>query len=80
MNALRRVEVYLIDFGDNVLEVCAEADCNDEELLAFGNAEHGGDWVDVIRGEGSAFKPVLCLHDPRRMHFVLVREEPDGCC
>ena len=80
MSGLRRVEVVRPHWGDRWMEVCAEGDCEDEELLAFANAEWGGGWGVVMHGSAAPFKPEPCVYDRRRTHFVLAREEPNGCC
>jgi hypothetical protein len=72
VSALRRIEVVRPHLGEYWMEVCAEADCRDEELLAFANAEYGDGWTHVWRESEKGFGPLPCIHDRRRMHFVLV--------
>jgi len=76
VSALRRIEVVRPHLGAYFMEVCAEGDCRDEELLAYANAEWGEGWSRVVRGvpPGAGLDPLPCRHDRRRKHFVLVRE------
>jgi hypothetical protein len=60
-------------FGIFCMQVCAEKDATDEEILLVCNRENvsgtTNGWVTVIRdGEGA---PVVCNDDPRRLHILV---------
>lgn len=65
------------------MQVCAERDATDEEILAVCNRENPSGttngWAEVVREtvEGSRFKtpdalPVQCAQSPERIHFVVL--------
>lgn len=65
------------------MQVCAESDATDDEILAVCNRENPSGttngWAEVVREavEGSMFKtpdavPVTCANDPQRTHFVVL--------
>ena len=61
------------------MQVCAEKDSTDKEVLEVANRENpsgtSGGWAEVYR-EGSSCddncKPVVCADDPERIHLMLV--------
>ena len=80
---MNRVEVAHPMIGICHMQVCAEADASDEEILATCNRENPSGtslgWCDVIRednrdsifGKGEKLKPVTCLDNPSRKHFLV---------
>jgi hypothetical protein len=64
------------------MQVCAEADATDEEILAVCNLENPSGttngWTTVIRrddpedaSEGQTLAPVRCETHPERLHFLV---------
>lgn len=70
---MERVEITKTFVGIFHMQVCAEADVTDAEILAVCNRENPSGttcgWASVVReGEGA---PVPCADDPlRRSHFL----------
>ena len=62
------------------MQVCAESEATDEEILGVANSEnpsgttHG--WCEVKRtlkdDESEKMLPVKCKDDPKRTHYLLV--------
>jgi hypothetical protein len=69
MSTLRRIEYLRGYLKEGVVEVCAEADCSDDELVRYAKQEHGGKWR-VVR-DSPQFAISKCPYDRRRAHFVL---------
>ena len=57
------------------MQVCAEEDTSDEEILRHCNIKHPSGtkhgWVEVKRS-GEEEAPVVCKENPQRMHFIVV--------
>ena len=56
------------------MQVCAEKDATDEEILKVCNQENmagtTNGWCDIVRsGDGA---PVVCADDPERLHILAV--------
>ena len=71
---MERVIVTRAMVGICHMQVCAEADVTDEEILKTANRENPSGttqgWCEVIReGDGA---PVVCAEYPERWHFMLV--------
>ena len=78
-----RVVVTRPIVGICLMQVCAEADTTDEEILAVCNCENPSGttngWSKVIRVavEGSMFEtdkalPATCADDSSRLHFLVL--------
>ncbi len=71
---MKRVEVTRGFVGICHMQVCAESDATDAEILTVCNQQnpsgtsHG--WSSVERGTGTAAAPVICGDDPGRTHFL----------
>ena len=70
-------------FGLAMMQVCAEKDATDEEILEVCNRENPSGttngWSDVVRtvDESNPFRtankmPIVCDDDPERLHFVVL--------
>lgn len=81
---MKRVEVTRQFVNVCTMQVCAEADATDEEILAVCNERNASGtsngWSEVVRAveEGSIFKgdsnklPVVCAAYPGRTHFLVL--------
>ena len=60
------------------MQVCAESDATDEEILEVCNRENPAGtrngWMTVARDneEDSRLRPVSCDDDPNRKHFIII--------
>lgn len=77
---MNRVEVSKPIHGLLLMQVCAESDVTDEEILETCNSENpsgtSGGWQEVIRGTrggrwGENQLPLKCEQNPERMHFLV---------
>lgn len=61
------------------MQVCAEVDATDEEILEVCNKDNPSGttngWTRVVRGAGEGMVgalPVICADDPGRTHFFVL--------
>lgn len=60
------------------MQVCADKEATDEEILAVANAENPSGttngWSEVVHEnhENKKLRPVVCSDDPNRNHFILI--------
>jgi len=78
---MNKVEVTREMIGLCYMQVCAEKDATDEEILQVCNSENPSGttngWVKVIRDiEDDKYAenmvPGVCANDPERLHFLIV--------
>lgn len=64
--------------GITAMQVCADAEATDEEILAVCNAENpsgtAGGWLEVAREDykHENARPSVCDDDPNRRHFLVI--------
>ena len=79
---MNRIETTRPIVGICYMQVCAESDATDEEILAHCNRDNpsgtSNGWGHVIReqpvgfwGEGANLAPTPCADDPKRTHFLV---------
>jgi hypothetical protein len=76
----KRVVVTRPIVGICFMQVCAEADATDEEILEVCNRENPSGtrngWTTVVRHAGDCgmatkmSEPTVCGSDPKRLHFL----------
>jgi hypothetical protein len=77
-----RIEVTRPIMGICHMQVCADADASDEEVLAFCNRENpagtSNGWSHIIRENAADgfwsdcdLAPKACANDPRRLHLII---------
>lgn len=75
---MKKVIVTNPFIGICYMQVCAEANATDEEILEVANCENPAGtrngWVRVAREneEDERLHPVICDNDPNRKHFILI--------
>ncbi len=75
---MEKVEVTMPFASICHMQVCAEKDATDEEILAVCNAENpsgtSAGWVEVVRynDEHPNQNPGPCSDHPERLHFLIV--------
>ena len=75
---MNRVEVTQPMIGICFMQVCAEWDATDEEILKVANSENpsgtANGWSEVAREnhEDEKMRPVTCENDKNRKHFILI--------
>lgn len=75
---MKRVEVTIPMIGLVYMQVCAEADATDEEILEVCNKENPAGtrngWVRVAREDHDRedARPVECADHPGRKHFIVI--------
>lgn len=71
---MNRVEVTRSFVGIYYMQVCAEKDASDKEILEVCNRENisgtTNGWMSVLR-EDSEHPPVACQDNPSRLHFLV---------
>lgn len=72
---MARVEVSAMMVGICHMQVCAERDVSDEEILAVCNRENPSGtslgWTTVIREGEAKQEPIQCADDASRLHFLV---------
>jgi hypothetical protein len=72
---MNRVVVTRPMIGLLYMQVCAETDATDEEILATCNRENlcgtTNGWAGVYRGDEEGKKPGPCDDHPGRTHFIV---------
>jgi len=75
---MERVVVSIPFAGICYMQVCAEADATDEEILEVANRENPAGtengWMEVARenDEDTRKRPVPCADYPGRKHFIVI--------
>lgn len=75
---MKRIEITRGIVGIYAMQVCAEQDVTDEEVLAVCNRENPAGtelgWTQVARADFKQenLRPVACNDDPGRLHLIAV--------
>jgi len=75
---MNRVQVTIPFLGIFYMQVCAESDATDEEILKVANRDNPSGtrngWSTVVREnhENEKLRPVVCEDYPNRKHFILI--------
>lgn len=75
---MNRVEVTKPMIGICFMQVCAEQDATDEEILKVANRENPSGttngWSEVAREnyEDARMRPIICGDNENRKHFILI--------
>jgi len=70
------IEILKPAVGLFYMQVCADKDATDEEILAHCNAENpsgtSAGWCNVVRNDKREnLNPVVCHDNPDRLHFLV---------
>lgn len=75
---MKRVEVTIPMIGICFMQVCANKNATDEEILEVANRENPSGtrngWTEVAREnyEDETMRPVICGDNKNRKHFILI--------